>query len=421
MPEVAKTHYCDKCKKTMNVDQFYRSLNLEKYPEEGLMNLCKKCLTMHIDNWNPETYLPILKEVDVPYIPEEWNGLLAKYGKDRSKVTGMTVFGRYLSKMRLNQYHDYRWKDTEFVQELKNKQTKEAMERQGYDVQEITKTIMEKNSLLPNMENVVFDANALAMPEPVATSPYMATGQEDYFAERADDGGADELISQLTDEEKLYLRLKWGKTYKPDEWVALESLYKEMCESYDIHQAGHFDTLKMVCKTSLKANQLLDIGDIDGAQKAVKMYDSLMKAGNFTALQNKKDKGDYVDSIGELVAICETDGFIPRYYTDGPQDKVDRTLQDLQNYTKTLIMEETNLGSLIEKAVKEIQEQKEKEAIMDADAATDDEMLEAELFDEGQDGHLKDEDFAALRALEDEDEEADDTYLLSLLDEGDIK
>ena len=35
---------------------------------------------------------------------------------------------------------------------------------------------------------------------------------------------------------------------------------------------------------------------------------------------------EYVDSVSEIVAICEKDGFIPRYYTDGPQDKVDRTL-----------------------------------------------------------------------------------------------
>jgi hypothetical protein len=38
-----------------------------------------------------------------------------------------------------------------------------------------------------------------------------------------------------------------------------------MCKSYDIQGAGHEDTLKLVCKTSLKANQLLDIGDVDGA------------------------------------------------------------------------------------------------------------------------------------------------------------
>nr|DAL81170.1 MAG TPA: hypothetical protein [Bacteriophage sp.] len=57
-----------------------------------------------------------------------------------------------------------------------------------------------------------------------------------------------------------------------------------------------------------------------------KAYDSLMKSGKFTAAQNKGESGEFVDSIGELVALCEREGFIPRYYTDGPQDKVDRTL-----------------------------------------------------------------------------------------------
>ena len=92
--------YCEKCNSTKAADQFYLSNNLDKYPE-GKVNLCKKCMTLHVDNWNPDTYLWILQEIDVPYIPEEWNKLLASYGKDKSKVTGMTILGRYLSKMKL--------------------------------------------------------------------------------------------------------------------------------------------------------------------------------------------------------------------------------------------------------------------------------------------------------------------------------
>jgi hypothetical protein len=55
-----------------------------------------------VDNWNPRTYLWILEEIDVPYIEDEWNKLLERYGKDRTKITGMTILGRYLSKMKLN-------------------------------------------------------------------------------------------------------------------------------------------------------------------------------------------------------------------------------------------------------------------------------------------------------------------------------
>ena len=49
-----------------------------------------------------------------------------------------------------------------------------------------------------------------------------------------------------------------------------------MMASYDIQGAGHIDTLKLVCKTSLKGESInSDIGDIEGFQKMSKVYDSL--------------------------------------------------------------------------------------------------------------------------------------------------
>jgi hypothetical protein len=99
---------------------------MEKYPQ-GKLHQCKKCVSLHVDNFNPDTYLWILQECDVPYVKDEWNNLLMKYGKDKSKLTGMTILGRYLSKMKLKQFGDYRWKDTEFLQEMANKKIKEAM------------------------------------------------------------------------------------------------------------------------------------------------------------------------------------------------------------------------------------------------------------------------------------------------------
>ena len=176
-----------------------------------------------------------------------------------------------------------------------------------------------------------------------------------------------------------------------------------MMSSYDVQGAGHIDTLKLVCKTSLKANQLIDIGDIEGFQKMSKVYDSLMKSGKFTAAQNKAESGEFIDSIGELVALCEKEGFIPRYYIDEPHDKVDRTLQDLQGYTRDLINEETNLSSMIEHALREIEKDKENEAKVESDEGMDDEeTFEAALFDDGAEKILKDEDFTAFTEYEDE-------------------
>ena len=397
MAERAKQYYCEKCNKTMGPEQFYSSNNLEKYPNDGKFPICKKCMTMHVDNWDPETYMWILQEADVPYIPEEWNKLMASYAKDRSKVTGMTIVGRYLSKMKLKQHKDYRWKDTEFLQELAQAKREQIMKQQGYDAQQIALANQRAAFEIPqNIEIPNLDA---------APNPFLATGQEDYFAEQS---GPEEEID-LTDEDRVYLRLKWGKAYKPEEWVRLEQLYNDMMNSYDIQGAGHEDNLKLLCKTSLKANQLIDIGDVEGFQKMSKVYDALMKSGKFSAAQNKAESGEYIDSVGELVAICEKDGFIPRYYVSEPNDKVDQTILDMKRYTRTLITEETNLGNLIEEAIKNNQKEDEAAAAAEQDV---DNMLLGDVEEVEQ--QLKDTDFEDYSEFLD-NEEASDADLINFL------
>lgn len=388
-----KTYYCEKCNRTFGASEFYSSNNLEKYPNDGKFPQCKKCLTMHVDNWNPDTYLWILQEADVPYIPDEWNKLMMSWAKDGKKVTGMTILGRYLSKMKLKQYAQFRWKDTEFLQEMANKKIEETMKRQGYDAQEIAEAVNKASFDVPKEE----------LQKPEYADSAFPTSADEFFAAAPSESPAD---LGLTDEDVIYLRLKWGKTYKPEEWVKLEQLYNEMMDSYDIQSAGHIDTLKLVCKTSLKCNQLIDMGDVEGFQKMSKVYDSLMKSGKFTAAQNKAETGEFVDSISELVEICEKEGFIPRYYIDTPNDRVDETLADMKHYTKTLVTEEMNLGNLIESAVKEMAKEEAKE---------EDEDIEEELSLEEIDA-LKDEDFTEYENFK-EDEIEDDIELLNSLRE----
>ena len=118
----------------------------------------------------------------------------------------------------------------------------------------------------------------------------------------------------------------------------------------------------------------MDIGDIDGAQKAVKMYDLLMKSGKFTAQQNKAESGEAIDSVAELALLCEKEeGFIPTYYDGKPKDCVDKTLEDLKRYTYNLVVNEQGLGDLIEQAMKTMQKDANKEDLEDDD---EDEILE---------------------------------------------
>ena len=284
MADINKTYYCKTCGRTMDGDQFYASNRLDRYPDDGKLPECKKCITRHVDNWNPRTYLWILEEIDVPYIEDEWNKLLERYGKDRTKITGMTILGRYLSKMKLNQYNMYKWEDTEKIKAKAEAEKRDVMARQGYSGEEIEQAIAADFT----------PAKPIGMDEPTREEPAPIDAFEPVGFE-----------DDLTEEDKIYLSIKWGKTYKPYEWVQLEKYYQEMMQSFDIQTPSHEDYLKLICKTSIKAHQLIDLGDIEGFQKMSKVYDALMKSAKFTAVQNKAESGEFVNSISELVLLCE--------------------------------------------------------------------------------------------------------------------
>lgn len=54
---------CEKCLRSLKEGQFYTHKDGTK------TSLCKKCLTLHVDAFDPETFLWILEKMDIPYVP----------------------------------------------------------------------------------------------------------------------------------------------------------------------------------------------------------------------------------------------------------------------------------------------------------------------------------------------------------------
>ena len=353
-------YVCERCGKSMDEANFYT------YKDGTKTELCKKCLTAHIDNFDPDTYLWLLEKMDVPYIPEEWNVLRDRaYAKDPHKMNGMSVFGKYLSKMKLKQWKQYGWADTEKLRAQSEERAKNAMAVQKQYEEEMKQKL--ENGEISEAQYKTLVSTETQNAE-MQSKPSQSAIPRNNFYDENNFLSEDELIdpaAELTADDKVYLAMKWGRLYKPNEWVELERNYNDMINSFDIQDADSINTLMLICKTNLKANQALDCGDIDGFQKLSRVYDSLRKSAKFTAAQNKEAKGNFVDSVGELVAMCEKEGFIPRYCTDIPQDKVDATLQDMNKYVYKLVTQDLGFGQQIEDALKKIQIQKEMEAAED--------------------------------------------------------
>jgi len=363
---------CQKCGKMLDEDtQFYTYKNGEK------TEMCKKCLTMHIDNWDPSTYLWLLEKMDVPYVPVEWDVLRDRAFAKNPNLNGMSVFGKYLSKMKLKQWKNYGWADSDRLQALnEEKRSAQEAERAAFDAE--IKEKFEAGEISEAEYKTMVSAQT--QHEEYVNAPIMQpnTTMDRYYDENTSivNSQLDNSVAQLTNDDKIYLAMKWGALYKPQEWIELERSYEEMTNSFDIQDADTINTLILICKTNLKMNQALDCGDIEGFQKLSKVSESLRKSAKFTAAQNKEEKNDYVDCVGELVAMCEREGYIPRFETDIPQDKVDLTLKDMENYLYKLVTQDLGFGQQIEDALKKIQIQKEMAETETVDPESDEEAIQ---------------------------------------------
>lgn len=387
---------CTKCGRLLTDTDFYTSNNIERFPPDGKMVECKKCWSMHVDNWDPDTYKPLLEQLDIPYIKSVWDQLLEKFlsKNDASKITTTSVLGRYVSTMKLTQWRKYRWADTEELAAKEEEKLRSALVQQGYTGEDLELEM--KRDFGP--QRPVSD---LRQQEDPTADPSSIVEETAYDRELAD---------KLSEDEVLGLKLKWGDAYRLSELVRMEKLYADMMASYDIQTASHKDILIFLCKTSLKLNQLLDAGDIAEAQKVAKMYDTLLKSGKFAAAQAKDEETDFVDSVGELVTLAEEQGFIPKYYISQPNDMVDQTIMDMQRYTYNLVTQETSLGTMLEAAMKQIEQDRENEK----NVSTEEEDDNSDLFNYDE-KPLKVEDFQSFDEFEaelaaaDENEEAGDS------------
>lgn len=300
--------YCSKCRRTMAGVNFYT------YKDGSKCELCKNCLTMHIDTYDESSFLWLMEKFDVPYIPAEWKVRREKeFEKAYSKAAtsgskdptnaayGMTkgngvVWGKYLSQMKLKQWKNFTWADTERLKieaEEKAKlygtpdeQMKEKMEemQKAFERGEISEAQWRTyNDINPELERVKSLEDKFLesggpdtfSPGETAASPYPVN---DNPFEKVD---IPDVGNELTDEDKIYLAMKWGRLYTASDWVWLEQKYNDFMNSFDIQGAARIDTLTFICKTSLKMNQALDSGDIDSYQKLSRVYDAQMKSAKF--------------------------------------------------------------------------------------------------------------------------------------------
>lgn len=356
---------CEKCGRKLDPKQFYTYKNKEK------MEICRKCLTLHVEVDKPDTLLWIVEKMDLPWLPHIWSKILDKEiaNKPNRPINATAAFGKYVSEMKLNQYKEKGWADSEELQKLYTEQNEEKArikaeeKRIAYEAGDITEAEFLTYQRAVDQPDSLANLEKYAQPVPNVADPF---GNNSFFEDNFISADAlPDVGTDLTQEDKIYLALKWGRLYQPSEWVTLEKQYNDFKEAFSVFDPARLDTLKKICKTSLKMEQAIDAGDVDGYQKYSRVYDLLMKSGKFTEAQKKEKEKDNLDSVGQIVRFAETKrggGKITRHKIETPLDIFDEALDKLKAYEKTLFFNDPTIKQAFENYIKKRENASSQEA-----------------------------------------------------------
>jgi hypothetical protein len=192
-------------------------------------------------------------------------------------------------------------------------------------------------------------------------------------------------------EENEYLRgliVKWGKGFEPDEYEMLEEKEAAYKRSYDIQTASMKSYITQICKLEVMCDRSI-IDSPDDYKKYSDMLDKLSKSAKLTEAQRTEaDKTGGINTFGQMIEYIEKQGFIPKWHTDEPQDIVDTTIMVLNDFTRKLVLGESNLSNLIDASYEQMnnklvedQEEDFDESELDKDFEFDD--MHYDVEDEG--------------------------------------
>lgn len=198
------------------------------------------------------------------------------------------------------------------------------------------------------------------------------------------EGHEREKIDVLSEEDFLKLQEKWGSDFTKDQILQFESMYNEIDKTQSITTAIQKDNARKMCMLSYQIENAI-WNDDDAGKKGTEVkalisaYDQLAKAADFTP-KNAKNVGDF-ESIGELCAFLEKRGFKNKFFDWVSKDEIDKVMANLQNYTRRIIIGETNIADELNDKLTQIQNLTNMES--GSDFADEEEVIKFD--DEGAD------------------------------------
>lgn len=171
------------------------------------------------------------------------------------------------------------------------------------------------------------------------------------------------LLAKLEPIRESYVtrgRLKWGEQYTFEELIRLDSIYTKTLKANKITNPIQKAAVQTLCKLQLETDKAIRIGDPKAIKDFSSAWSTFAKQADLENMINETKTQD-ITTVAELYEYMEDQGFVFKYFEGADKDEVDRTITDIQESNRRLVLEATGLQPLLEEMIRKRQEKEEEQ------------------------------------------------------------
>ena len=240
------------------------------------------------------------------------------------------------------------------------------------------------------------------------------TGNEELWSQLNDEWKLvkthDELVARIEPIKEGYMlrnQIKWGANYTFAELIQLENLFINTLKANDVSNPMQKDAIKKACKMSVALDRAIVSSESKEINELSKAYQNFVKTAKIDDLITASSQ-DVIANVAQLVQYIEDRGYQFNYYDNVDRDIVDKSIKDMQNFIRRLVLDATGLDAVFETITAGL---KVEDAIK-KDAESYDRVPLENLYEAGLDRRNKefDEELAKDAELFDEEEDEDEFF-----------
>ena len=205
---------------------------------------------------------------------------------------------------------------------------------------------------------------------------YYQPGTKDWWTELNEEWSTcqtfEQLLAKIEPIKQKFIdrnRVKWGANYTFEEYVQLENLLTSTLRANDISNPLQIDAIKKACRISVELDKAIEAGDSKGIKELSSAYSSFTKTAQIDTVIEAANN-EVVATVADLADYIEQCGGKFTYYDGVDRDVVDKTIKDIQEYNRKLVLDATGLDATLETIMESYHRKVEEQATDKATALT---------------------------------------------------